>query len=101
MVTYLILGVSFEGRGKPLPYWLSGDVSSTIRKVYEIATPACPAFADLPTPAEAGASRRRERLRAGGRNAYLSQAGTSASRHVVPLLRSGLLAMTYGLTEDE
>jgi hypothetical protein len=27
--------------------------------------PLSPAFADLPTPAEAGASRRRERLRAG------------------------------------
>jgi hypothetical protein len=76
MVTYLILGVSFEGGGKPLPYWLSGDVSSTIRKVYEIATPSC-------------------------RNAYLPQADTSASRRVVPLLRSGFLAMTNGLTQDE
>ena len=39
-----------------------------------------PAFADLPAPAEAGASRRRERLRAGRRNPE-SGVATNKERH--------------------
>jgi len=35
----------------------------------------CLPFADLPTPAEAGASRRRERLRAGGLKSPLPRLG--------------------------
>ena len=35
-----------------------------------LISPLSPAFADLPTPAEAGASRRRERLRAGRPKAF-------------------------------